>query len=161
MREWLHKKKVTQVEAAEHLGIQQPSLSQMLCARIPFPADKLKILIEWLDPPKEEVVEVFKIFFLKEKKGKTVFKDSPLLRIGVKYEAERRVVEELIEREKNGHVREPHAHYGHTGDPETDHRNEILQLKLEHAEREKELMAELVKQLQEKDELNKKLLGKK
>lgn len=88
VREWLYQKKITQVEAAKFLGIKQPSLSQMLCARIPFPIDKLKALIKWLEPPQEEITEAIRLH-LSQKGGSEI---SPILRLGLKVEAERQAM---------------------------------------------------------------------
>lgn len=154
VKRWTDSSKFSQSDLANRFGISRITFSAQINGRKSFPLDRIKDLIELLTPPQDEINKIKEL--LSESATKK-FKISPLLRVGIQVEAERRATNDLIEKKR-------HAITGDSSNTteierlKIEHRAEMLQLKLEHAERENKLLSEVVKQLSEKDELTKKIL---
>lgn len=96
------------------------------------------------------MAEIEAISLALEEHNAKQLKINPLLKIGIQCEAERRATEDLIENERYKISGKPS---GNMEFLEIQHANELLKLKLKHAEREKELMQQIIdltKQLSEK-----------
>lgn len=90
IRTWLGKQNKTQADVARYLGISQPSVSDMLNGKMPFPKDKFIKTIEWLNLPAEDQNEIINLFlgipgvvrFGVAVSADAAMDDSPLVAIG-------------------------------------------------------------------------------
>jgi predicted XRE-type DNA-binding protein len=134
VKSWIDNSEFTQTDLAKKFGISRITFSAQINGRKSFPMERIRDLIELLNPITKDIDDIQQLMAA-DARG-ALGRVSPLTRVGLKVEEER-------------------AHYGISDTPnieklKAEHRAEILQLKLDHAEREKELLEEVVKQLKEK-----------